>query len=297
MKHPADGTDDCLRRAQVTTTVTPTVQDDEDDFCAAIIVPIYIRNTRDAALVEKLLVQLSRQDRPAEYIILVDDASPIAVQDLVGSTIPTLSGILSISRLEQNSGPAEARNVGILEAKAKGCNIICFLDADCAPTSTWLKTMIGAHANAQHKGSSAYGGRTQATEPFGWVGFYHNFYGTLNGPRMADMPGQPNFDGRLLYAPSCNFSMRLTDAEPLLFDTDFPAASFEDVEFCCRVRSAGIAIRYLPDAVVYHAYDESVLGLARQFWKYGRWESLAEEKQPGYLELLRKSWAISCQQP
>lgn len=204
------------------------MQNNEHSLCVAIIVPIYIRNARDAALVEKLLLQLSRQDHTAEHIILVEDASPIAVQDLDGSNIPSLSSIISVFRLEQNSGPAEATNIGSLEAKARGCDIVCFLDADCASDSAWLKTMVGAHAKAHHKGSSAYGGRTQAAE------HKHNFYGTLNGPRMADMPAQPSVDGRLLYAPSWNFSVRLTpDAAPLLVDIDLPAASFEDVEFCC----------------------------------------------------------------
>ncbi len=80
---------------------------------------------------------------------------------------------------------------------------------------------------------------------------------------------------------------------PVLFDTSFPAASFEDVEWCLRIRQAGIAIHYLKDAMVDHAYDESVEGLARQFWKYGRWECLVDRKHPGYLELLKACWAVS----
>ena len=285
--------DDCCRSAND----KRLVQAAREGLRVAIIAPIFLRNLRDATLVETLLLQLSKQDRPADFIILVDDSSPIPVEDVLSSGVVVPHNI-SVFRLDDNSGPARARNVGILEAHTKGCDIVCFLDADCAPDPLWLRTMVDAHESIAQKGPSAYGGRTQAAKPFGWVGHYHNFFGTLNGPRMADLPDQPNEDGRLLYAPSCNFSMKLNpDTAPLLFDTEFPAASFEDVEFCCRLRAVNIAIRYLPDAVVYHAYDESVMGLARQFWKYGRWEGLAEEKQPGYLELLRKSWAISCQQP
>lgn len=259
----------------------------------SVIVPLYIRDARDVELLVKLLLQLAQQSRPADHLIFVDDASPIPVLDIVQSNVSSVTKDIRIFCMQQNSGPAAARNIGILQAQAMNCDIVCFLDADCAPDIDWIKIMADAHMQQDpEKGPTAYSGRTRAAQPCGWVGQYHDFYGTLNGPCIVHPSGQQSPEGHLVYGPTCNFSMRITPGmAPIMFDVDFPAASFEDVEWCCRVRGAGISICLLENAVVHHAFDESVEGLARQFWRYGRWEGLVEEKHPGYLALLTACWA------
>ena len=265
----------------------------------AVIVPLYIKDARDVKLAQKLLFQLSAQERPADHILLVDDASPIPVLDIVKDSVGPINRAIKLLRMQDNSGPAAARNVGILQAQAMKCNVLCFLDADCAPDAAWVKVMANAHAHQHLQGGTmAYSGETRAAQPCGWVGHYHDFYGTLNGPRMVHSPGQHSPQGDVIYGPTCNFSMKMTPGmDPILFDTDFSAAAFEDVEWCFRVREAGITIQYLRDALVHHAYEESAQGLAHQFWKYGRWEGLVEEKHPGYLALLTACWAMHCSSP
>ncbi|KAK9845530.1 hypothetical protein WJX84_005784, partial [Apatococcus fuscideae] len=74
------------------------VHADITESCVAVIVPVFIKNPKEAALVKKLLLWLSKQDRPAENIILVDDASPIPVKDFLGSNTSSTTSIISIFR-------------------------------------------------------------------------------------------------------------------------------------------------------------------------------------------------------
>ncbi|MBV9671536.1 MAG: hypothetical protein JO076_01755 [Verrucomicrobia bacterium] len=60
-----------------------------------------------------------------------------------------------------------------------------------------------------------------------------------------------NLAGNALW--SCNFCIRRKSFEDLgAFDEDFKEASGEDIEFAARLRAAGLKIRFLPDAIVYH---------------------------------------------
>jgi hypothetical protein len=93
---------------------------------------------------------------------------------------------------------------------------------------------------------------------------YHDVCGTLNGRRLED--------GSLLYGCTCNLSVDIGAAD-LDFDASFPAAAFEDVEFCVRARKRGISLVYTPTAVVAHHYTGGLWGLYRQFRRYGMYES------------------------
>lgn len=62
---------------------------------------------------------------PACDILVVDDCSPVPV----ASVLPSHERI-SVLRLEKNSGPGPARNIGIKELLAKGYRYIAVMDAD-----------------------------------------------------------------------------------------------------------------------------------------------------------------------
>lgn len=96
------------------------------------------------------------------------------------------------------------------------------------------------------------------------AGTYHDVCGTLNGRRLAD--------GSLLYGCTCNLSVSLAVVD-LTFDASFPAAAFEDVEFCVRARKRGVSLVYTPMAVMMHNYDEGMWGLFCQFRRYGLFEA------------------------
>ena len=128
-------------------------------------------------------------------------------------------------------------------------------------------------------------GKTLADARNTAVGLYHEVFGTLNG-RMLE-------DGSVLYGCTCNLSISLAGVD-LLFDTSFPAACFEDVEFCIRAKKKGIPLTYHPLAVVHHHFEPKWAALFLQFKRYGRFERQTATKHKEYLPWLWSSHEISC---
>ena len=242
----------------------------------AIVLPIYLRTSQDLALLLKALQHLSKQKRPADIIIVVDDASPLPIPSIVAHDK------LALIQLQCNQGPATARNCGMALAKERGANVICFLDADCQPSSDWVAMM----ERAQQDTPGIVCGKTLAADAAGTaVGLYHEVFGTLNG-RMLE-------DGSVLYGCTCNLSISVAGVD-LLFDTAYPAASFEDVEFCIRAKKNRIQMTYHPLAVVHHHFELGWFSLFRQFQRYGRFERQTALKHREYLPWLWSSHEISC---
>lgn len=71
-----------------------------------------------------------------DFIVIVDDASPLKVPSIFSSAN------MKVMRLHKNAGPAAARNYGLREAKRLGARLVCFLDADCEPAPQWVEAMI-----------------------------------------------------------------------------------------------------------------------------------------------------------
>lgn len=241
----------------------------------AVVLPVYARTEHDLALLFKVLQHLSKQKRPADLIILVDDGSPFTIPSVIAN-----EG-LALVQLWCNKGPATARNCGITLAKERGANVICFLDADCQPSSDWLAMM----ERAQQETPGIVCGKTLADASTTAVGLYHEVFGTLNGRMLHD--------GSVLYGCTCNLSISVAGVD-LLFDSSFPAASFEDVEFCIRAKKNRIRMTYHPLAVVHHHFEPGWRKLFAQFQRYGRYERQTALKHKEYLPWLWSSHEISC---
>lgn len=241
----------------------------------AVVLPVYARTEHDLAMLFKVLQYLSKQKRPADLIVLVDDGSPLTIPSVIAN-----EG-LALVQLWCNKGPATARNCGMTVAKERGANVICFLDADCQPSSDWVSMM----ERAQQETPGIVCGKTLADSSATAVGLYHEVFGTLNG-RMLE-------DGSVLYGCTCNLSISVAGVD-LLFDSSFPAASFEDVEFCIRAKKNRIRMTYYPPAVVRHHFDPGWTSLFSQFQRYGRFERQTALMHKEYLPWLWSSHEISC---
>ena len=241
----------------------------------AVILPVYLRCVQDLALLFKVLDHLSKQKRPADIIVLVDDASPVPIPSIIAHEK------LVLIQLRCNKGPATGRNCGIALAKERGANVICFLDADCQPSSDWIAMM----EKAQQETPGIVCGKTLSDASGTAVGLYHEVFGTLNGRMLSD--------GSVLYGCTCNLSISVAGVD-LMFDSSYPAASFEDVEFCIRAKKNRIRMTYHPFAVVHHHFEPGWYSLFSQFQRYGRFERQTALKHREYLPWLWSSHEISC---
>lgn len=68
-----------------------------------------------------------------------------------------------------------------------------------------------------------------------------------------------------------------------LFDETFYAA--EDRELSLKIVLRGLRLVYVSDAIVYHKHPNSLSGLCKQFFEYGRYDRILREKYKNIIDL------------
>lgn len=189
----------------------------------SVVIPTCHRNDLLALCLDALAPGAQSLDASAYEIIVTDDGSLSTAQAMMAEKYAWARWVAGPRR-----GPAANRNYGALMARGE---FVAFTDDDCLPTRGW----VGAYADSIADEFEVYEGATKATKPF-------------RGP-LAVAP--INEEGGLLW--SCNMMVKsqLFDATGG-FDEGFPHASDEDTDFRERVKSAGYALRFVPDALIYH---------------------------------------------
>lgn len=236
---------------------------------AAVVVPVYLRDGRAVEMLNTLVTRLIAQKCDA-HIIIVDDASPIAVPDFSEVTV---------LRLKKNIGPAAARNKGVEHALKLGVDFIAFTDSDCVPSERWLEEIRVGFTNSPT--CNIISGNTLSYDRC-WLGKYHERNGTLNGRKILGTD-------RLLYGPTCNLAITSNVAKELSFDEGFPCAAAEDIELCYRANKSGWVIEYCANAKIFHNFGyagvsstRALLNFYKQFKRYSDGEVLLLERHPDY---------------
>lgn len=94
----------------------------------------------------RLVEALGRQEgAPPFELVLVDDGSTDGTPAAVASLAEGASFAVRSVRLEQNNGPAVARNAGWRAATGR---LVAFTDDDCWPSPGWLAALVAAADDA-----------------------------------------------------------------------------------------------------------------------------------------------------
>lgn len=236
-----------------------------------VVIPTYIRNNSDKDKLKnsiKSVLEFSES-----IIIVVDDGSPLSIMDIANSNVILVKHF-------DNYGPGAARNTGIEVALSNfDPPFISFIDTDCQVDFEWMDL----HYKNQFDEPGIYCGQTVALNN-DIISRYHDKMGTLNGRSIGET---------LLYGPSCNMSISKDILQKFKFDERFPNASFEDVELCVRLIKNNIKPKYLENAILFHDYDNTILGFYNQFYKYGRSHPLMLKIHPEYNQWYSGSKEIS----
>ncbi len=212
----------------------------------SIVIP-----TRDRpAQLARCLAALGAQDDDNLDLVVVDDGS----RDR--AAVAAAAGDARVVRAA-GRGPAAARNLG---ARAATGEVICFTDDDCEPAPGWKQALAAAAASA-----GAAAGRTVA--PAGASVAARASQAIVEGLTFATLD---RATGRLGFAPSCNLAVVREALAALPFDESFPRAAGEDRDWSDRAAGAGLALAYVPDAVVVHRQELDAAGFVRQQYGYGR---------------------------
>ncbi|MFW6015937.1 MAG: glycosyltransferase [bacterium] len=254
----------------------------KEDPVVDVIVPAYIRTDFDYNCLNRLISILKSQTYEINNIIIIDDCSPYQYKLDEKEVI--------LYNFNKNQGPANARNKGLEIALKKNAELIIFTDVDCVPDNAWVEGFIKRFK--EDSKAHILSGKTKSFNKT-WLGKYHEINGTLNGRRFKD-------SDLLLYGPTCNLAIIREAACSMRFNTDFPNAAGEDIDFCFRAIQQGFNIKYCDKAIINHDFGykkltilKNIKSFMKQFGKYAKGEKILIEQIPEYYSYLNKTEEIS----
>lgn len=204
----------------------------------------------------RCLEACSRLDYPRERfeVIVVDDGSTVSLECVVTEYRHRMN--LQFLR-QPNTGPAQARNVGIAMATGE---LLAFTDDDCMPETDWLSQLASA---LQRTPGHMIGGRTVNA-------LTANAYSTTSQVIVDAVYRHYNAGaGDSWFFASNNLAVPAATLREIGgFNNEFRFA--EDRELCDRWQASGFGLSYAPDAVVQHAHDLTARTFWRQHFGYGR---------------------------
>jgi glycosyltransferase involved in cell wall biosynthesis len=254
----------------------------------AVLIPTFNRRETLAQALQALFAQQGLE-QVAWEIIVVDDGSTDGTGELVTSL--AAESPVSLSYLvQENSGPASARNAGLRAATAP---LVLMIGDDILATPGLLAQHLAAHERhpAPH---AAVLGRVDWSPELNVTPFMH--WWAENRFRLGVLQaGKAKIDFSFFY--TCNISVK---REFLLahglFDETFRAAAYEDTELAYRLDQAGLEIHFAPQAVAYHHHPTDLQAACRRTQSIGRWSLHFEAKthfwsaSPTWMRLGKIPW-------
>jgi glycosyltransferase involved in cell wall biosynthesis len=213
-----------------------------------VAVVLVTHNRRD--LLARCLDALSRQTRPADEVVVVDNGSDDGTSELLADHAARghPAGLVVLRR-PSNLPVAEGRNLGVAAATAP---VIAFTDDDCRPRPTWLECLLAGLTDRV----GLVQGRTtadpaQPLEPLSrtqWTPAEFGLYETCNiaYTRAALEAAGPT-------APTGPFDLGFAELVARTLGGRWRHLPFgEDTELGWRVRRRGAGSRFAVHAVVDH---------------------------------------------
>lgn len=243
-----------------------TQQGDASRLLCAVIVPVY----NGAATITHCLDAIAQQRFSAERyeIIVVDDGSTDSTSDVVAQWRQRHAHLCCHQLHQPNAGPAAARNYGAQVAQAP---VLLFTDADCRPSPSWIEILVNVFA-ADPTVSAVMGTYTsdQSTPAarFAQLEFEERYVG---------MQTQATIDVVATYSAAFRRDVFLKEQG---FDTSFPKANNEDVEFSYRLSQHGHRMVFAPAASVNHRHVPTWWGYAKVKFGRGFWRTIVYKRYP-----------------
>ncbi len=210
-------------------------------------VAVLIVNWNAGAYLPSALSALAQQSRPADRIVVVDNASTDGSREAIAQS----AGVELIA-LDENVGFAAGNNIGA-EAVAD-CDWLAFLNPDAFPQPDWLERLM--RAVEEHPGITMFASELRlASDPSKLDGAGDAYHVSGLPWRIAHGELAPTNDAvpREVFSPCGAAALvhRDTFNEAHGFDPTF-FCYLEDVDLAFRLRLLGHRCLYVPGAVVHH---------------------------------------------
>jgi glycosyltransferase involved in cell wall biosynthesis len=216
----------------------------------SVVIPCY---DAEATLGTQLAALAAQRWEGSWEVVIADngstDGSP-RVAESFRHRLPALRWVDASDR----RGPGHARNVGAAAAEGE---LLLFCDADDEVAPGWLAAMAGALAEHRFVAS-----RYDASR--------------LNPEAVQAIHGTPQAEGLnpytyppyLPHAGGGGLGVQRAVHEAVGgFDEELPA--LEDTDYCWRIQRSGVALVFVPDALVHIRYRPTLAGVFRQGLVYG----------------------------
>jgi hypothetical protein len=166
-------------------------------------------------------------------------------------------------RLSSRSGPARARNAGIVLSTG---NILAFTDSDCRADPLWVEQLYRRLTSRPEY--AGVGGRV--------LPLHNDIYSTYNTVfRCLEPPGQIE----AVIGANCMFQKQpVIDAG--MFDEYFFHPGGEEIALCMKLWIKGYRFGFEEQAVVYHDYRQNLRDFIRTFYYYGVGEKIILTNRP-----------------
>ncbi len=228
----------------------------------SIIMPCYNRSCD----LRRVLEAYDTQDSEIPFeLIAVDDASTDETFDILNSYTPSRYTLRAI-RQPTNLGPAAARNCGIALASAP---LILFVGDDILPSPSFVRGHVEAHSRFPQQGVAILGHVRWADDlPQNTLMKHVDGVGAQQFSYYYLQSGM-EYDYRHFYTANISLKRDLLHVESTWFDTSFPHAAFEDVEFAYRLVKHGLRIVYQAHLTAQHYHYHTVRSFARRQYRSG----------------------------
>jgi len=224
----------------------------------SIIIPVY----NDKKKLEKLLVSLEQQFCKDFEVLLVDDNSKDGSYELAQDYKAKYP--LTVLRTKKNSGPAVARNMGIVKALGR---VLLFTDSDCLLPENWVEN----YSQIMDKNFDIVTGKVKMLNS-NLLGDSMSALGFPAGGSLGfDKMWKVEKDGSTIQIVTCNCAIRKKVFDLVgLFDETFPLPFGEDTEMSQRLLKKGYKIFYSPLVYIKHPPRSDLKSFLKWSFRRGR---------------------------
>ncbi len=228
----------------------------------SIIIPTY--NRKELLLQCLSAIQNQNFDRAAFEVIIIDDGST----DNTCQAVKNADFKMNLKYLTQeNKGPASARNLGIDNSKGR---FIAFTDDDCIPHPDWIKDMIASFPKGRNY--AGLGGKI-IRKNNKLIPCYIDCRGL-----MAHYAKNSPYD----FVITANAIFRNSSLKKVRgFDeiAGHDWAGGEDIILSRRILKENYKLIDSDKPVILHSHPETLIGLFRMFYRYGRGQRMIERTE------------------
>lgn len=256
----------------------------------SVLMPTY----RRPDVLQRVLQAYEQQTTSAFELVVVDDGSGDGTAALLRDFVLATALPVSVVLRRRNGGPAHARNSGLPYLRGE---LVAIVGDDIIPPPDFVASHLAWHRDHPSRDDALLGYVTWPDDPpptvfMRWLEHAGNAYFFAYDRLGAGEPVGCE------YFYTCNVSLkRALLATAGEFDTAFPFASHEDLEFGHRLGQAGMRLHFARDVMAYHAHMLSVAGIDRRIHLMGRssslyWQKVADPSGPVWRSLRRVCAAV-----